>query len=265
MSHDPRQPALHLLHTRPDPRRLAAWAARHGLLHAQGDLGYALHALLHAAFGEHAPQPFRYLDAAQGLLAYTRMTPDELRNHVALADPDVATALGLGATAEHDGCSLRAFPTRWPVGHVLGFEVRVRPIIREGATRQERDAFLAAVQAGAAESTEPIDRGTVYGRWLVEQLSVRTGGGALTEPWQGAVEVIDTRMERFRLLDVMRQTQPKQAETPQRQRRAVGGPDAVLAGRLRVVDAQAFSALLARGVGRHRAFGFGMLMLRPGG
>lgn len=266
MSHDPQPPAaLHLLHTRPDPRRLAAWAARHGLMHAQGDLGYALHALLHAAFGEQAPQPFRYLDAAQGLLAYTRMTPDELRGHIALADPDVAAALGLGATAEHDGCSLRAFPTRWPVGHVLGFEVRVRPIVREGATRQERDAFLAAVQTDAAESSEPLDRGTVYQRWLVEQLSVRTGGGARVEPWQGAVDVIDSRLERFRLLDVVRQTQSTPAEPGQRQRRAVGGPDAVLAGRLRVVDAQAFAALLARGVGRHRAFGFGMLMLRPGG
>ncbi|WP_310461500.1 type I-E CRISPR-associated protein Cas6/Cse3/CasE [Sphaerotilus sp.] len=265
MSNDPQQPALHLLHSRPDPRRLAAWAARHGLLHAQGDLGYALHALLHAAFGKQAPQPFRYLDAAQGLLAYTRMTPDELRGHIALADPDVAAALGLGATAEHGGCSLRAFPTRWPVGHVLGFEVRVRPIIREGATRQERDAFLAAVQAAEAAGSEPDDRGTVYRRWLIEQLSVREGGGASAEPWQGAVEVIEVRMERFRLLDVIRQTQPKQAEPPQRQRRAVGGPDAVLAGRLRVVDGQAFAALLARGVGRHRAFGFGMLMLRPGG
>lgn len=266
MSHDP-QPlaALHLLHTRPDPRRLAAWAARHGLLHAQGDLGYALHALLHAAFGEQAPQPFRYLDATQGLLAYTQMTPDELRGHIALADPDVAAALGLGATAEHDGCSLRAFPTRWPVGHVLGFEVRVRPIVREGATRQERDAFLAAVQTDAAEGSELLDRGAVYQRWLVEQLSVRTGGGARVEPWQGAVDVIDSRMERFRLLDVMRQTQSTLAEPGQRRRRAVGGPDAVLAGRLRVVDAQAFAALLARGVGRHRAFGFGMLMLRPGG
>jgi CRISPR system Cascade subunit CasE len=265
MSNDLQQATLHLLHTRPDPRRLAAWAARHGLLHAQGDLGYALHALLHAAFGAQAPQPFRYLDAAQGLLAYTRMTPDELRGHTALADPDVAAALGLGATAEHDGCSLRAFPTRWPIGHVLGFEVRVRPIIREGATRQERDAFLAAVQAAEAEGSEPDDRSAVYRRWLIEQLSVREGGGASAEPWQGAVEVIDARMERFRLLDVMRQTQAKSTASPQRQRRAVGGPDAVLAGRLRVVDAQAFAALLARGVGRHRAFGFGMLMLRPGG
>ena len=42
------------------------------------------------------------------------------------------------------------------------------------------------------------------------------------------------------------------------------GPDVVMQGRLRVSDPQAFAQLLARGVGRHRAFGFGMLLLRPG-
>jgi CRISPR system Cascade subunit CasE len=31
-----------------------------------------------------------------------------------------------------------------------------------------------------------------------------------------------------------------------------------------VVDADKFAALLARGVGRHRAFGYGMLLLSPG-
>ena len=114
--------ALYLLHTQPDPQRLAAWAARHRLLDPQGDLGYALHALLHAAFGEHAPQPFRYLDAAQGLLAYTHLSPVELAQCAALAEPEVAAALGLGQTLHHTGLSARPFPTQWAAGHVLGFE-----------------------------------------------------------------------------------------------------------------------------------------------
>jgi CRISPR system Cascade subunit CasE len=42
----------------------------------------------------------------------------------------------------------------------------------------------------------------------------------------------------------------------------VSGPDAVLAGQLRVTDPKAFTQLLASGVGRHRAFGFGLLLLR---
>jgi CRISPR system Cascade subunit CasE len=43
----------------------------------------------------------------------------------------------------------------------------------------------------------------------------------------------------------------------------VSGPDAVLAGHLRVLDTSAFAELVARGVGRHRSFGFGLLQLRP--
>ena len=238
--------ALYLLHTQPDPQRLAAWAARHRLLDGQGDLGYALHALLHAAFGEHAPQPFRYLDAEQGLLAYTRLSAAELAQCSALAEPDVAAALGLGQTL-HAGMSVRPFPTQWAAGHLLGFELRVRPIIRDGKTGRERDAFLAAVEkSGGSE----IDRSEVYVQWLCELL-VRQGGA----------ELVDASVTRYQLLGVTRKTQ-KGGSDDARHSRVVSGPDAVLTGQLRVTDPKAFAQLLSRGVGRHRAFGFGLLLLR---
>jgi CRISPR system Cascade subunit CasE len=238
---------LYLLHTQPDPQRLAAWAARHRLLDSQGDLGYALHALLRAAFGGQAPQPFRYLDAEQGLLAYTRLSALELVQHAALVDADVSAALGLGQTLHHAGLSARAFPAQWAAGHSLGFEVRVRPIIREGKTGRERDAFLAAIEkSGDAE----LDRSEVYVQWLRE-LMVRQGGA----------ELVDATVTRYQQLGVTRKTQ-KGAADHARQSRLVGGPDAVIAGQLRVTDSQAFAQLLAGGVGRHRAFGFGLLLLR---
>ncbi|MDO8263327.1 MAG: type I-E CRISPR-associated protein Cas6/Cse3/CasE [Gallionella sp.] len=239
--------SLYLLHTQPDPQRLAAWAARHRLLDSQGDLGYALHALLHAAFGEHAPQPFRYLDAEQGLLAYTRLNASELAQHAALADPDVAAALGLGQTLHHAGMSARPFPTQWAAGHALGFEVRVRPIIREGKTGRERDAFLAAIEK--TEGSE-LDRSEVYVQWLRDLLAR-----------QGGAELVDANVTRYQLLGVTRKSQ-KNGSDDARHSRLVSGPDAVLTGQLCVTDPQAFAQLLARGVGRHRAFGFGLLLLR---
>ena len=243
MSTDP----LYLLHTRPDPQRLAVWAARHHLLDAQGDLGYALHALLHAAFGEHAPQPFRYVDAEQGLLAYTSQSPSELMQFAALADPDVAAALGLGQTLDHAGMNARAFPIHWSVGHVLGFEVRVRPIVREGKTGRERDAFLTAVEKSGSSY---MQRSTVYVQWLRELLAR-----------QGGAELLDGSLNRYQLLGVTRQGK-KEAVTGTRPSQMVTGPDAVLSGQLRVRNPQAFAQLVAAGVGRHRAFGFGMLLLR---
>jgi len=239
--------ALYLLHTQPDPQRLAAWAARHRLLDTQGDLGYALHALLHAAFGEQAPQPFRYLNAEQGLLAYTGLDAAGLAQLAALADSDVAAALGLGQTHQHGGMNVRPFPIQWAEGHTLGFEVRVRPIIREGKTGRERDAFLAAAEKAPGSV---LDRGAVYVQWLRDLLAR-----------QGGAELVDARMTRYQQLGVTRKSQKGSADDV-RHSRLVSGPDAVLAGQLRVADPQAFAQLLAQGVGRHRAFGFGLLLLR---
>ena len=239
---------LYLMHTQPDPQRLAAWAARHRLLDKEGDLGYALHALLHAAFGEQAPQPFRYLDAEQGLLAYTRLDATELAQLTALADPDVSAALGLGQTHQHGGMNLRLFPTQWAVGHSLGFEVRLRPIIREGKTGRERDAFLVAVEK---EQRDALERGEVYVQWLRDVL-VRQGGA----------ELIDARMTRYQQLGVTRKSQKGSADEV-RHSRLISGPDVMLVGQLRVTHSQAFAQLLANGLGRHKAFGFGLLMLRP--
>ncbi len=240
--------SLYLLHTQPDPQRLAAWAARHRLLDKEGDLGYALHALLHAAFGEQAPKPIRYLDAEQGLLAYTRLDAAGLAQLVALADPDVSAALGLGQTRQHGGMNVRPFPTQWAVGHTLGFEVRVRPIIREGKTGRERDVFLAAVEKAQGSV---LDRGEVYAQWLRDLLAR-----------QGGAELMDARMTRYQQLGVTRKSQKGSADDV-RHSRLVGGPDAVLAGQLRVSNSQAFAQLLANGLGRHKAFGFGLLLLRP--
>lgn len=238
---------LYLMHSQPDPQRLATWAARHRLLDSQGDMGYALHALLHAAFGDQAPQPFRYLDADQGLLAYTRMSAVELTQRAALADADVATALGLGETSHHAGMSTRNFPTKWDAGHTLGFEVRVRPIIREGKTGRERDVFLAAVEKAPDKE---LDRSGVYVQWLRELFER-----------QGGAELLDARVFRYQQLGVTRRTQ-KEATDDARHSRVVNGPDVVVTGQFRVTNSESFAELLAGGVGRHRAFGFGLLLLR---
>lgn len=240
---------LNLMHLQPDARRLAVWAARHRLLDRSGDLGYAFHGLLQAAFGAGAPRVHRYLDADQGLLAYTETDPDTLMQAAALAPPDVAAALGLGATQSHGGLNIRPFPTVWRTGQVLGFECRVRPVIREARTGRERDAFLAAVEK--SNGAEP-DRGEIYASWLTSHFARQAGA-----------EILDVQMTAFRLLDVMRRTQKSPDVDEGRRVRPVGGPDAVLAGHLCVTDPESFTAVIRRGIGRHRAFGFGMLLLKP--
>ena len=237
-----------LLRLQPDPAALAPWATRHGLLSADGDFGYALHALLSSAFGDLAPKPFHYQGGQQGLLAYTSADLESLHLNAALATPDVARALGL------DALDARPFPTVWKTGQRLGFELRVRPVVRTKAGG-ERDAFLHAINPAVDHENEGkngslAERSTVYTDWLVKQLVV-----------DGAVQIIETRMESFKLTRVLRKAGG--GENGKRKAASISGPDVVFKGLLLVGDPEAFNRLLARGVGRHRAFGFGMLLLRP--
>jgi CRISPR system Cascade subunit CasE len=239
-----------LMHCQPDLPRLSAWAARRGYLSQQGDLGYALHALLRAAFGEHAPQPFCYLGAERGLLAYTSLEAAQLQQLTVLTAPDIAAALGLDATALSPGLSARRFPEHWPEGQLLDFEVRVRPIVRSNQDSRERDAYLQAVGQLAEEQQGTLSREAVYRQWLDKQFAVGF-----------AAQVLNAQMTRFQLSEVIRQTQARGGQP--RRAKLVCGPDAVFAGQLKVYDSAAFTRLISRGIGRHLAFGFGMVLLKP--
>ena len=244
-------PVLHLLHVQPDTRLLATWMVRY----RTQDEGEALHGLLRAAFGTQAPQPFRYLDEQRGLLAYTALDGAALEQATALADPQAARTLGLGAGHGHSGYRLRLFPSVWPQGKQLGFEVRVRPTVR--GAKGEQDAFLHAVAAAGGRDGALVSREAVYADWLRAQLAERPGQPR--QPWQGAVELLDVQLSAFGRSRTQRHSQAGAATA--RKGRTIDGPDATLTGHLRVIDPVAFAHLLARGIGRHRSYGFGMLLL----
>jgi len=232
---------LTMIKLEPDMGRLIRWAARRGLIARRGedDLGYPLHALMAAVFGkEAAPKPFVLLQEPRrpaALLAYSNEAGDALRRLAqATAEPDAAEAIGL------DGLSAKAMPESWAAGQRFGFRVRVRPVRRtdrDGDRRRARE-----VDAALLEQDRP--KAEVYETWLRAHVA--------------GAEIEQASLEAFRLSDVRRRDGERSLV---RQR----GPDATFVGTLRVTDGPAFAATLARGVGRHRAFGFGMLLLRPGG
>lgn len=237
-----------LLRLEPNAVALAHWATRNGVLSPDGDYGYALHALFAAAFGDLAPKPFYYLGERQGLLAYTSAALADLRLNASLAAPDVVRALGL------ETLDARSFPAIWSSGLRLGFEVRVRPVVRT-ADGREKDAFLHAVGKistleSFTEQSTLVRRQTIYTDWLAKQL----GAG-------GAAELRKASMESFALTRVLRRGSG--GENGKRKSTNTVGPDVVFKGQLQVGDPEAFNHLLVRGLGRHRAFGFGMLLLRP--
>lgn len=238
---------LHMLRLEPDPRRFAWWADSERLLPAGADAGYAWHAILCAAFGDLAPKPFRIVERPgrpDYLVGYGPADAAALREYAtAFAAPEVWAALNLANLA------VKPMPPTYRAGARFGFEVRVRPVIRqdkdEDRTRTgERDAFLPAIEG--LDRDEKVDRERVYADWLRARLSA------------GGAQAASARAISLRRSRVVRRN-------AERRPLLVDGPDVVLEGMLTVADPVAFAELLARGVGRHRAFGFGMLLLKPPG
>lgn len=249
---------LHLIETPLDLRRLHEWAERRNFA-GRGSLdeGHALHHLLDETFGRSVLKPFRVMAAPRArsatLFGYSDRPGDALRVGAAtVATPGAIEVLDLGA--------MRSVPrpaSAWREGQRLGFDLRARPVIRlaraldgpggrlgKGA---EVDAFLAEAlseHAGDRSGMARAERSreAVYLDWLAHRL---TGVANLD---RGA-----TRLARFQRLRAMRGGKP------------VEGPEAIIHGTLTVTDPAAFADRLARGVGRHRAYGYGMLLLRPPG
>lgn len=232
------------------------WADRRGpggaLRDGSFDEGRAVHHLLAETFGKGRLQPFRLITAPRGaggqLYAYTRSTRQELLDEAhAAALPEAI------AVCELNGLAEKPMPTDWRSGRRLGFEIRLRPVsrlltpmpvagARPFAAGAEVDVFLIEALRRHPEGppeVEGLKREAVYSAWFAARLD----GAARLEG--------EARLARFARTRVARQ------------RAAPEGPDAVLQGELCIIDPIRFAALLENGVGRHRAYGFGMLLLRP--
>jgi CRISPR system Cascade subunit CasE len=248
---------LTLLRLQPDMARLARWAQRAGLRQAATDPGYAVHAATRAALGDLAPKPFalRRRAGATELVGYTTATVDQLARACALDahDPDAASALRL-----HDHVA-KPMPSDWRAGERFGFEVRVAPVVRSRA--QTPGSYVEIDTAYHRDfATVPGDRPAAHAAWLRAQLG-RQGAAVLRSHEVVAFQLTDTVRRTQRTAGVA--TQPETAQP--RAARSALLPDLTVRGELEVADASAFADLLARGLGRHRAFGFGCLLLAPPG
>lgn len=244
---------LYMLQLPLDGRRVAAFALAHGLGDdiADGDGGYVAHALLAALFGPQAPKPFvlqprPHQPGAVDLLAYSPISLAALRAHADLTAQPLAHA-----SVDWIGAVEKAMPTTLPTGLVLGFQVRICPTVRLARGTQEKrpgaelDAFLAALDQSKADGAEPT-REAIYRQWLIKRLP--------------GLAVQEARLETFRQVSLMRRTA---GDGQTRPLKSVRKPDALIVGHFRVADSDQLLGHLAHGLGRHRAFGFGMLLLRP--
>ena len=253
---------LNLIQAQVSTPALARWARERGWVRRkQGgmvafDEGQALHHMLNEMFGPGALRPFRLLvpprQAKGSLYGYSTLNAETLRDAArTYAGPEHLCVM------PPDHLKGKPIPGHWRTGQRLGFDLRTRPVRRLENTVEfppgERMTKGAEIDAFILEALRryPGDRQgmknakrtreAVYLDWLTE----RTSAAANLDP-------STCRLVRFQRTRVARE----KSHGPE-------GPDATIHGTLTVTDTTAFAALLARGVGRHRAYGYGMLLLRP--
>jgi CRISPR system Cascade subunit CasE len=241
---------LHMVQMSPDPKALISFLSTQGLnSRTDEDLGYGIHAWLKATFGLHAPKPFRLFAAERGerpprLLGYTKSNRDELLEHAhTFAEPGARAVCNL-----QQQFAVTAVPSEenWRPGRQLGFEILVCPVARRARDGRERDLFLH--EADRAGSDAGLRREEVYLSWLAERLT-------------GAASLERGSLEGFRLVHQLRQG--TLGEDSCRKKVRLVRPQALVRGALTIQDGAAFASLLAGGIGRHRSFGYGMLLLKP--
>lgn len=235
--------SLYMVELRPDPAALVRFAEDQGINRREDeDLGYAAHAWLKALFGEDSPKPFRLRYDPKHrqpprLLGYARKPGGELAEYA----QSFALPSALQACPLDTGFACKAMPQAWQTGRRLGFELMACPISRIG--QREEDIYVRHLQECEERGETPSSRADTYRHWLERQLG-------------SAAKLEDFTLEGFANVRMLRKTEGSGRKDFQR-------PQALLGGVLKVQQGEAFNALLARGVGRHRAFGYGMLLLRP--
>lgn len=239
-------PPLYMIRADLDLAAFHRWAGGRGIFGGNVfDEGFAMHKLLRESFGDVAPQPFRIIAPRGGtrgsLYGYSDVGADALREASGMyACPLQAKIL------RADGIDSKRMPAEWDAGRRLGFEILTRPTVRIARARKsvsagsEIDAFVAALPEREDERAD-LARESVYAEWLGARLE--RGGARLEE----------ARLASFRRTRAVRRLGKAASE----------GPHAVMRGRLVVEDAALFGKALAGGIGRHRAYGYGMLLLRP--
>lgn len=214
------------------------------------DEGLALHHLTVEMFGPGVFRPFRLLvgprSARGNLYGYSALSAQELR-----AAADVQAMPDQMSVLDPARLLSKSMPAIFAPGKKVGFDLFVRPVRRVRAALgdsfkggNEVDAFVhEALRKHAADPTGMGDdarsRESVYLDWLAERLAPAA-----------ELDRAASRLHAFRRRRVVRN------------RLTLEGPDATIHGTCTITDPQAFEDMLRTGVGRHCAYGYGMLLLR---
>ena len=239
-------------------RQLNIWGGQRRLIVENTfDKGYALHKLLTESFGIRAMQPFRLFSHHQKssgfVYAYSNTDASDLCDLAhSFALPEVFKIIDINEL------SSKKMPSHLKENQLIGFDVRVRPVCRSSliidpqtgmavdkkSSKSEIDFYIwsrfhSNLDGPRSELKATVTRESAYTDWMAERLGL-------------AARLEACSLSSFKRCKVFRGKD-----------NLTEGPDAVLRGTLKIQDKSLFQNFIKIGIGRHRAFGYGMLLLRP--
>ena len=218
----------------------------------RSDPGYLLHCYLMELFGENAPTSFSVV-SSEGrwitLLGYGPLPAEHLK--IAAQQKAVEHVY---SGCRWDTFDSKAVPNLWEPNQLIDFEVRVCPVVRMAgeSSRHRKGAEVDVFLAKCWEIDDPsvfIDRYAIYRDWFLKQIESNA-----------CVSVTQISVKSFKRSQLLRRDHEQI-----RKSHILEKPDVTICGSFVVTDPDNFSCLVKRGIGRHRNFGFGMLLLKPGG
>ena len=243
---------LHLVKVPLRPDKLVAIARSRSIPVRDLDDGYLCHCVMRELWQEKAPAPFvlRPNGRTIDVWGYSESGARELVEHArAFGDPSLLTAL-----ASLDSVASKEMPL-FEAGRRVGFLLRVCPVVRlaqathDHAVGTEVDAFLAKCFSAGKDMS--VSREEVYREWISTRVNRPESTGV--------------RLDTVHVAAMARERLVRRTQGHDRKARHLVRPDIRFEGDLVVIDGARFHQWLAHGVGRHRAFGFGALILVPPG
>lgn len=200
------------------------------------DNGYAVHACLNEVFREHAPSPFAIVGSngkRLDVLAYSNYSIEQLKE-----DAKTDSLPYAYECIDWDAMRSKKMPLL-PKESVFDFKIRMCPVRRQ--KKKELDVYLSEVFSKRSSS---LDRLETYSNWFAELLTAKCGA-----------ESAELKVEAFRLASLERRDSDRVIKRLRR-------PDVTFSGTLMIRDEEQFYRSLSKGFGRHKAFGFGMILLK---
>ncbi len=245
-----------------DLRKFHRWTSNRELIRkGVFDRGYAFHVFLSSTFGKSMLQPFRIFAPTQGrtasIYAYSTKDKSSLKEIADLvATPDCLEVLNF------EDILSKPMRFEFPSGQEIGFDVRIRPV-----RRLIRDLYDSKSQKTFSKGSE-MDVFSVNAirrypeGWIEKESVARKQGESRSKVY---IDWLIERMGNSVTIDLENCSLRSYERTRLWRGDKVGfeGPDAVIQGNLIVNRVEEFATQVRDGIGRHRAYGYGMLLLRP--